>query len=290
MSVGSLQIGDPVRTQQPQPARTANIDMSDSESKASHTATSSSINAVSVKLPQFSTQETVTWFRRAEIQFRLRKITDPRTKADYVLESGPDSVFVQIAAWLDQQQDEVLYDDLRKYLLEEFTLSPSARAQKLLSFPQQSLGDRTAHSIWNEMQSLARLPEKDPTTGNYKQVDLMRELWLQTLPSPVRAALHDSTSLEMSVLVKKADDLLNAAKAAQSQNLQSGITSAEPGAVYAIERTAAAPGQQTRQQMQDRQNRRRSGTTFRAVILESGICSYHSRFGDKARNYIPGCK
>ena len=134
--------------------------MSDSESKASHTATSSSINAVSVKLPQFSTQEPVTWFRRAEIQFRLRKITDPRTKADYGLESVPDSVFVQIAAWLDQQQDEVLYDDLRKYLLEEFTLSASARAQKLLSFPQQLLGDRTAHSIWNEMQSLARLPER----------------------------------------------------------------------------------------------------------------------------------
>ena len=75
----------------------------------------------------------------------------------------------------------------------------------------------------NEMQSLARLPKKDTTTSNYKQVDLMRDLWLQTLLSPIRAALHDSTSLEMSVLMKIADDLLNAAKAAQSQNLLSGI-------------------------------------------------------------------
>ena len=75
--------------------------MSDSEIKASHTAISSSINAVSVNVPAFSTQEPVSWFRRADNRFRLRRISDPRTKADYMLESVPDSVFVQIAAWLD---------------------------------------------------------------------------------------------------------------------------------------------------------------------------------------------
>ena len=48
---------------------------------------------VAVKLSPFCSREAASWFRRAEVQFRLRKVTDPRTKADYVLETVPEDIF-----------------------------------------------------------------------------------------------------------------------------------------------------------------------------------------------------
>lgn len=232
------------------------------------------VHAVAVKLSPFSTQEPTAWFRRAEVQFRLRKISDERTKADYVLEAIPESLFPQIAAWLDDQPDEINYADLKDYLLKEYTLTPSARAQRLLRFPLQPLGDRTARVVWNQMQALARLPTIDPTTKGYRQVDLMKELFLQTLPSSVRAALPDADALEMTALVKRADDLIDAANASQRSTPISAV--AEPP----ISDTSAV----------DRAPRRHRLDPRPGLLLASGRCFYHEKYGAKARNCSPGCK
>ena len=143
------------------------------------------VNAVAVKLSPFCSKEAVSWFRRAEVQFRLRKVTDPRTKADYVLEAIPEELFPRVAAWLDNQDTGVDYEELKTYLLQEFTLSVTARAQRLLSLPRIPLGDTTARAAWHEMQALATLPEIDPATNKPRRVDLLRELWLQRLPQAV---------------------------------------------------------------------------------------------------------
>ncbi|XP_063868271.1 uncharacterized protein LOC135104670 [Scylla paramamosain] len=174
------------------------------------------VHAVAVKLLPFCSKEAVSWFRRAEVQFHLRKITDPRTKADYVLEAVPEELFPRIAAWLDNQVKDVEYEDLKSYLLQEFTLSVSARAQHLLSMPQTPLGDTTAHTAWNEMQALATLPDLDPKTNKPRRIDLLRELWLQRLPSSVRADLHEVDDCPMEDLIRKADNLINAARASCS--------------------------------------------------------------------------
>ena len=63
------------------------------------------------------------------------------------------------------------------------------------------------------MQALATLPHLDPTTQKPQRVDLLRELWLQRLPSSVRAALHEADDSPIEDLIKKADNLINAVKA-----------------------------------------------------------------------------
>jgi len=50
------------------------------------------VHAAAFRLPPFSTTDTMIWFRRAEIQFPLKKITVSSTKADYVLAALPDCV------------------------------------------------------------------------------------------------------------------------------------------------------------------------------------------------------
>ena len=229
------------------------------------------INAVAVKLSPFSTQEPISWFRRAEIQFRLRKITDERTKADYVLESLPESVFPQVSAWLDDQTEDIKYNDLKAHLLEEFTLTPSARAQRLLQFPLQPLGDRTPQQAWNEMQALARLPNIDQSTNEHERVDLMCELWLQTLPKSVRAALPEADTLKMPELLKQANNLVNAAKASQRPTPISAVPEQAAEDISAV--------------------RHKSNQSARhEQLTSSGICFYHKKFGASARKCSPGCE
>ena len=58
---------------------------------------------VLVKLPAFSANEHLTWFRSAETRLRLKNIIRTNTKADYVLEALPESVFRRISARLDDE-------------------------------------------------------------------------------------------------------------------------------------------------------------------------------------------
>ena len=104
------------------------------------------IHSIAVKLTPFCSKEAILWFRQAEVQFRLRRVTGPRTKADNVLQAISEEIFLRIASWLDNQEQDVDYEELKSYLLQEFTLSVSGRTQRLLSLSQLSLEDTTAHA------------------------------------------------------------------------------------------------------------------------------------------------
>ena len=136
---------------------------------------STQINVVAARLPDFSSQEALTWFRRVETKFRIRGITQPTTKADYVLEALPEEIFRRIGPWLDQQSDEIPYQDLKKHLLKEFSPTTSERARRLLRMPSQPIGDRKPSQLWNEICTLSRLPEVDEVTKQHKEVDLKKE-------------------------------------------------------------------------------------------------------------------
>ena len=81
------------------------------------TEEATSINAAAVRLPPYSPNQPLTWFRRAERHFHLKKITSSTTKADYAIEVLPESVFQHIASWLDTQPAEIQYEDLKAALL-----------------------------------------------------------------------------------------------------------------------------------------------------------------------------
>ena len=137
-------------------------------------------------------------FCRAETRFRLRGITvQPTTKAGYVLEALPETIFRRIGSWLDQQPEEIPYDDLKKYLLKEFSPTASERA-----FP----ADRRQKTI--TPMGLSRLPEVDDFSKQNKEVDLKKEIWLQSLPSSVRVLLHNTDDkLMIELSNSQADDI-----------------------------------------------------------------------------------
>ena len=108
-------------------------------------STSADIPAVltNFRLPAFSSVDTNIWFKRAEIQFRLKKITSSTVQADHVLAALPDALFPQIAEWLDDQAaTAIFYDVLKAFLLKKFSLSPEQRARNILALVNHPLGDQ----------------------------------------------------------------------------------------------------------------------------------------------------
>ena len=98
----------------------------------------------------FSPSQPLTWFRRAERHFHLKKITRSITQADYAIEILPESVFQHMTSWLDTQLVEIQYEDLNAPLLRTFCPSPSVRARCILDLPHQFLRDFTPTQAWHK--------------------------------------------------------------------------------------------------------------------------------------------
>ena len=235
---------------------------------------SEQINAVATRLPEFSHNEPLTWFRRAETRFRLRGITQPTTRADYVLEALPETIFRRIGSWLDQQPEEIPYDDLKKYLLKEFSPTASERARRMLLMPSQPMGDRKPSQLWDEICTLSRLPEVDDVSKQNKEVDLKKEIWLQSLPSSVRVLLHNTDDKPMIELSSQADDITMSQNSTRHQAVSTSVS--------LFPSTGSDDVQLVRQDKHVKQ--------FHATIQPDGVCSYHKKFGNAARNCIRGCK
>ena len=266
----------------------------------------SDANAVATRLPEFAQHEPLTWFRRAETRFRLRGIKQATTRADYVLEALPETIFRRIGPWLDQQPDEIPYDDLKKHLLKEFSPTTSERARRLLLMPSQPIGDRKPSQLWDEICMLSRLPETDEDSKN-KEVDLKKEIWLQTLPSCVRVLLHNTDEKSMDDLSTLADEIM------MSQNAACHDTSRclPPDVMYVrrtpdvrpVRRTPdVTPVRRTPDVMPrpaettddvvpvQRANWYANHNQFHATLESNGLCSYHNKFGNRARKCISGCR
>ena len=177
---------------------------------SSDDATPAAAASREVRLPPFSTIDPAAWFLRAEVQFRLKRVTSSETKADYVLASLADDVFAQLTPWLKTRGDEICYEDLKKELLTRFTASPEAKAERLLQLLNQPLGDERPSLALEGMRSLATItgPKGD------KQLDVIAVIWLNRLPTNVRAQITNFTSLSSAELGTKADSLMDAARAA----------------------------------------------------------------------------
>lgn len=239
------------------------------------------VHAAAFRLPPFSTTDTLVWFRRAEIQFRLKKITVSYTKADYVLAALPDCVFTRLATWLNDQPDEISFEDLKKKLQQIYSPSTSERARRVLAMPGQALGDRTAQQVWDDITNLCRLPDVDPSTQLHKEIDLKKEIWLLSLPDHVRRIID--ANLPVVDLIKRADELIEAHRTTATLPAVHATTPPDNGHDD-IEVSAVSRG--TTKFRRNNLASRRSFTT----INESGLCGYHQRFGSNARSCADGCR
>ena len=165
------------------------------------------------ELPTFASVDAAIWFRRAEVQFRLKKITSSRNQADHVFAAIPDTLFPQISTWLDSKGDDAIeYQDLKTFLLKKFSPSAEKRVQIILDLPNKPLSNQRSSEVLAEMISFYRLPPDAASTST--QIDVLLALWLCRLPDPVRSVIIDFTSFDDNDIATRADSLLDAHTAA----------------------------------------------------------------------------
>ena len=244
--------------------------------------------AAQVKLPNFTPIDAQTWFRRAEVQFRLKKENSPTARADYVLAALPEDIFTRIAEWLQSKGDApVNYTDLKAFLLQRFTPSPAARVAQLLQLAKQPLGDQKPSDALLEMRALARLPPTDD--GEPRHLDLLRALWLQRLPDTTRALLPNAEEMDDDRL-QLAADRLNDAHLATTQHINAAPPPPTPPDGQETDTAAITkpprPQRPPRQHQQPHPNPHQQ-TTHKPTHR---WCFYHYKFGAEARNCAPGCR
>ena len=238
--------------------------------------------ALPLKLPTFSTTDPMAWFCRAEIQFRLKKTPEER-HADYVLEALPADVFAQISSWLVGQPPEIKYKDIKTLLMRQYSTPSSMRTQQILAKSKISIGSQDPESTWNEFQALARLPADE--TGTSNSLDMLRELWLLTLPDIVRQSIDDASTMPMEQLLPKVRKRLNAHMARQASPV-TAVQKQSDSEQCSLE--ANSDNDLVNDISAVQQNRKQLKTTQNSQPRVQ-MCYFHRKFGKEAIKCTPTC-
>lgn len=256
-----------------------------------------------IKLTPFCSIDAPTWFKRAEVQFRLKAESSATRRADHVLAALPDDIFPLLSEWLDEQGDTpIKYDDLKARLLAHFVPSPEDRADRLLHLSRQPLGDQRPSAAFTEMKALTRLtPAAD---GSPRKLDLLRILWLLRLPEHVRAGITDFTDATEAALLQHADDLRNASKAASRRpvfaatpddtlpppNDDDALAAAATRRFPGPNRSYPTPPSRRPMTLPAHQHSQPPrGFPPKRADSNSQLCFYHAKFGHAARNCRQPC-
>ena len=239
--------------------------------------------AALVHLPAFNPVNADTWFRRAEVQFRLKRVKQETAQADYVLAALPDETFELIAEWLDSKGEEAIrYGELKEALLQRFTPSAAARANRILQLARQPFGDQRPSDALLEMRALTRMPSTD-NQGN-KTIDMLRALWLQRFPDSIRSLMPDAELKDDEELRKLGDSLMDAQA---TTSLHTHAVPTEPPPPQDIDdgpTAAAATNNWSRRRKPPTPPHQRPPPRPRPQQSKaSNVCYYHAHFGSYAR-------
>ena len=277
--------------------------MSDEDRRTEHEARSSGassgmaledprtfVAAVATRLPPFWPANPRIWFVQVEAQFSRRGITVSRTKYEEVVCALPTEYATEIQDLLLDPPEDRPYEKLKEQLISRIADSESQKLRQLLT--AEELGDRKPSHLLRKMQAL--LGDKA------KMIDssLLRELFLQRLPSNVQMILASADTTAIDKLADMADRIIEAAP----PTIGSVSTPAAGADLRSIvrEEVAAALNQLGRSRPRHssggsrggrNRSRRRSASHggTRSEENHDGRCWYHQRYGDAARKCRPPC-
>ncbi len=92
-----------------------------------------------IKLPDFWTENPISWFCLAEGQFTLRNVTDPVTRYYHVLSSLSRDAVRLVRHMLYEETGPESHDNLRTSLLASHSLSNNQKMERMMKHP--TLGD-----------------------------------------------------------------------------------------------------------------------------------------------------
>ena len=251
------------------------------------------IQAVSLKLPPYWPADPLLWFAQVEAQFSTRNISAQKTKYSHIVSSLTPEIAQEVRDLLLNPPDEEPYDKLKATLIKRTALSEQQRLQKLLT--DVDLGDRKPTQLLRRMEQLLGACKLEES--------ILVQLFLR-LPSSVQLVLASSgDDLKLEKLAKLADHIVEVATPTVSS------VSAPSNDASEITRLREQVEKLTRQvqklssRLESRNSRGRSRSPdndsrgardksserTKADSNTEGKCWYHARFGDKATKYRAQC-
>lgn len=266
--------------------------------------TGEAVSALTVRLPQYWESRPTTWFLQAEAQFQLARITSQETKFLHVVGALTPTAVEEISdilASFNHNRPAAPYDQLKAALLERTAASERTRIQQLLS--SEELGDRRPSQLLRRMKQLLG------THSHAMDDTLLRELFLQRLPSNVQMVLATAAAMDLQALAALADKVMevatpfsHVATVASTQppsppcNMnpasaprESAASSRLDSLCDRLEKIIVAATRRDNSPQRSRQRRRsasqrRSPERPRSESPSHRICYYHRRFGAAARH------
>ncbi|XP_055924770.1 uncharacterized protein LOC129956840 [Argiope bruennichi] len=193
---------------------------------------------VSFKAPPFWKQNPKLYFVQIESQFTIAGITKDETKYHHVVAAIETDVIAQVSDIILNLNEELMYEALKERLIEQFADSETHLLKLLLQ--ELQLGD------------------------DRPSEDLLKNLWLQRLPTAVQQFLAVSTG-DLDALAKMADQVLEVTDSS-SIHLFEGPNSGCKDC-----------------------HTLRSHSSSRRFNPSDGICWFHHKFGSTARNCKTPC-
>lgn len=278
--------------------------MSTGEPQGASAPSPAPISAVAVRLPPYWDRNPRVWFLQAESQFHLAGLTSQERKYHHVVSALSPAAADEVYDILAHPSTTAPYDQLKVALLQRTEASDRSRLQQLLS--AEELGDRRPSQLLRRMTQL--LADRANTIGDA----LLRELFLQRLPTNVQMVLATAPALDLTGLAALADAVIDVATSSVANAITVTHTATQDNEVARPARQNTQDCQNNLEQLCQRleqvvvaathhrdpsrsQPQRRRSTSRRRnpdpprSASPSGVCYYHRRFGSDARHCLRPC-
>lgn len=173
---------------------TENPNFSDSNS-----AMNFQIAAVNFKAPPFWRSNPELWFKQVEAQFVTANIRSDSRQFYHIVAAIESEILAQVSDIILSPPTADMYLTLKTRIIDRFSESENARLKKLLTAIE--LGDQRPSHLLREMRDLASGKVSD---------DVLRTLWLQRLPTQIKAILTASgdSLINLAVLADKISEVV----------------------------------------------------------------------------------
>lgn len=230
--------------------------------------TAQSVNAVSLKLPEFWTKSPDVWFAKVEAQFGIKGITKEQTKYDYLVSALDVTTAEEVQYILLHPPAEDKYTLLKNALLKAFGKTQSQKDLELLNL--NGLGDRRPTALMRKINAL----NNDPNT-------LKRALFLSNLPADVRTILAGLNIDDVDALAEAADRIYET-RSVSIQHISADDSSATSLGEHHSNNRNKLPEVDA--------FKYKNKTQGSSSNKDNSVCYYHSNFGPNAKKCKPGCK
>ena len=228
------------------------------------------VYGATVQLPIFDKLEPRAWFRIADANFGIRRVTDPVTKYYYVLSKFDSETLRKLSAFLDLPLGADPYLDIRKKLCATFKPPLEAKLDAFLA--TNDAGDERPAQFGLELQRLL---------ANATTDDLCKRVFLRSLKPSIVTAITSSLAANFETVMAAADK----AWMATANSDPSGTPATVSGISHPASSAPRGNGRGGRGARGGRQRGSRPPTRVESTML----CHYHWKFGDAAKKCASGC-